>query len=69
MFNNISAKMRGGLVWAVVHIKKKYFDDIINILENVNTTRSSDIVEENKHLFLGKYEAYTKTFIIYFKQI
>lgn len=40
--------------------KEKILDDIINILENVNTTGSSDIVEENKHLFLGKYEAIPK---------
>ena len=40
--------------------KEKILDDIINILENVNTTGSLDIVEENKHLFLGKYEAIPK---------
>ena len=40
--------------------KEKILDDIIHILEDVNATGSSDIVEENKHLFLGKYEAIPK---------
>ena len=35
-------------------------DDIINILEDVNKTGSSNVVEKNKHLFLGKYEAIPK---------
>ena len=40
--------------------KEKILDDIIHILEDVNATGSSDKVEENKHLFLGKYEAIPK---------
>lgn len=40
--------------------KEKILDDIINILEDVNKTGSSNIVEKNKHLFLGKYEAIPK---------
>ena len=40
--------------------KEKILDDIINILEDVNKTGSSNVVEKNKHLFLGKYEAIPK---------
>ncbi len=40
--------------------KEKILDDIIHILEDVNATGSSEKVEENKHLFLGKYEAIPK---------
>lgn len=36
--------------------KEKILDDIINILENINKTGNAEIVEKNKHLFLGKYE-------------
>lgn len=32
--------------------KEKILDDIINILEDVNKTGSSNVVEKNKHLFL-----------------
>lgn len=37
--------------------KEKILDDIIRILETVNKTDNSDIVGQDKHLFLGKYEA------------
>lgn len=40
--------------------KEKILDELINILEDVNKTGSSAKVEENKHLFLGKYEAIPK---------
>ena len=40
--------------------KEKILDDIINILDKVNKTGNSEIVEKEKHLFLGKYEAIPK---------
>lgn len=40
--------------------KEKILDDIINILDKVNKTGSAEIVEKEKHLFLGKYEAIPK---------
>ena len=40
--------------------KEKILDDIINILDKVNKTGNFEIVEKEKHLFLGKYEAIPK---------
>ncbi len=40
--------------------KEKILDDIINILSNIDKTGNIEIVEKNKHLFLGKYEAIPK---------
>lgn len=40
--------------------KEKILDDIINILSDINKTGNIDIVEKNKHLFLGKYDAIPK---------